>query len=45
VKGERDTATDLIADFIGAGLGGLSLIVWNLWGWGTVRRRPGPRHG
>jgi hypothetical protein len=45
VKGERDTATDLIADFIGAGLGGLSLVVWSLWGWGTVRRRPGPRHG
>jgi hypothetical protein len=44
VKGERDTATDLIADFIGAGLGGLSLVVWSLWGWGTVRRRPGPRH-
>jgi hypothetical protein len=45
VKGERDTATDLIADFIGAALGGLSLVVWSLWGWGTVRRRPGPRHG
>jgi hypothetical protein len=44
VKGERDTATDLIADFIGAALGGLSLVVWSLWGWGTVRRRPGPRH-
>jgi hypothetical protein len=43
-KGERDTATDLIADFIGAALGGLSLVVWSLWGWGTVRRRPGPRH-
>ena len=41
VKGERDTATDLIADFIGAALGGLSLVVWNLWCWGTVRRRPG----
>ena len=40
VKGERDTATDLIADFVGATLGGLSLVVWNVWGWGTVRRRP-----
>jgi hypothetical protein len=41
VKGERDTATDLIADFIGASLGGLSLVVWNQWGWGTMRRVPG----
>lgn len=39
VKGESDTATDLIADFVGATLGGASLVVWNIWGWGTVRRR------
>ena len=43
VKSERDTATDLIADFVGATLGGLSLVAWNLWGAGTVRRVPGPR--
>lgn len=41
VKGEWDTATDLVADFIGATLGGLSLVIWNVWGWGTVRRIPG----
>jgi hypothetical protein len=45
VKGEWDTATDLVADFIGAGLGGLSLVVWSVWGWGPVRRIPGPRTG
>jgi hypothetical protein len=43
VKSERDTATDLIADFAGATLGGLSLVVWNVWGHGTLRRVPGPR--
>lgn len=43
VKSERDTATDLIADFVGATLGGLSLVCWNMWGSGTVRRVPGPR--
>jgi hypothetical protein len=43
VKGERDTATDLIADFVGAGLGGIALVIWNLWGWGTLRRVPGVR--
>lgn len=43
VKGETDTATDLIADFGGAALGGLSLVAWNVWGWGTVRRIPGSR--
>jgi hypothetical protein len=41
VKGEWDTATDLVADFVGAALGGLSLVVWNVWGWGTVRREAG----
>lgn len=43
VKGEVDTVTDLMADFIGAALGGISLVVWNVWGWGTVRRIPGER--
>lgn len=43
VKGERDTVTDLMADFVGAALGGLSLVAWNVWGWGTVRRIPGER--
>ena len=43
VKGEFDTVTDLMADFAGATLGGLSLVAWNVWGWGTVRRIPGER--
>jgi len=43
VKGEVDTVTDLMADFAGAALGGISLVVWNVWGWGTVRRIPGER--
>jgi hypothetical protein len=40
VKGETDTATDLIADAAGAAAGGLTLVAWDTWGWGTVRRRP-----
>ena len=43
VKGELDTVTDLMADFVGAALGGISLVVWNVWGWGTTRRLPGER--
>jgi len=39
VKGERDTVTDLIADTIGAAAGGVLVVVWDTWGWGTVRRR------
>jgi hypothetical protein len=44
VKGEWDTATDLIADMAGAAVGGLSLVVWDLWGWGTMRREPVSQH-
>jgi len=41
VKGEDDTATDLIADTCGAILGGLAIVAWALRGWGTTRRLPG----
>jgi hypothetical protein len=41
VKGETDTATDLIADTAGAALGALSIVLWSLAGWGTTRRLPG----
>jgi uncharacterized membrane protein YjdF len=44
VKGEWDTATDLVADAVGAAIGGLSLVVWDLWGWGTMRREPVSQH-
>lgn len=41
VKGETDTATDLIADSAGAALGGLGIVLWSVVGWGTTRRLPG----
>lgn len=41
VKGLRDTETDLIADLVGATLGGLFIAFWARFGWGTVRRVPG----
>jgi hypothetical protein len=38
---ERDTATDLMVDGAGAAAGGALLVVWALYGWGSVRRIPG----
>jgi hypothetical protein len=43
VHGEQDTVTDLIADGIGSATGGALLVVWSVFGWGTVRRLPGDR--
>lgn len=38
--GERDTIGDLAADAAGSLVGAGSLVVWALYGWGTVRRAP-----
>src|SRR5919109_1726599 len=40
-KSERDTATDLMVDGLGALAGGALLVVWARYGWGSVRRVPG----
>lgn len=42
-RSERDTATDLMVDGAGAAAGGALLVVWSLYGWGSVRRVPGER--
>ncbi|MGH3030521.1 MAG: hypothetical protein ACRDNE_07090 [Gaiellaceae bacterium] len=39
--GEQDTIGDLVADGAGALGGGLFLVAWATYGWGTVRRLPG----
>ncbi|MGH3092934.1 MAG: hypothetical protein ACRDOG_11505 [Gaiellaceae bacterium] len=39
--GEQDTIGDLVADGAGALGGGLFLVAWATFGWGTVRRLPG----
>jgi hypothetical protein len=39
--GEQDTIGDLVADGAGALGGGLFLVAWAVYGWGTVRRLPG----
>lgn len=39
--GESDTIGDLVADAAGALCGGLFLVAWATFGWGTVRRLPG----
>jgi hypothetical protein len=39
--GEQDTIGDLVADGAGALGGGLFLVAWAAYGWGTVRRLPG----
>jgi hypothetical protein len=40
-KSLRDTNGDLLADAGGAVAGGLLLVVWARYGWGSVRRIPG----
>jgi hypothetical protein len=37
----RDTVGDLIADTLGSATGGLLLVAWTKYGWGSVRRIPG----
>jgi uncharacterized membrane protein YjdF len=39
--GQSDTIGDLIADGSGALIGGALLVVWTVYGWGSVRRIPG----
>jgi hypothetical protein len=36
-----DTVGDLISDTLGAAAGGLLLVAWTKYGWGSVRRVPG----
>jgi hypothetical protein len=40
-EGNSDTVGDLLADAVGAVCGGLLLVVWAVWGWGSVRRITG----
>jgi hypothetical protein len=40
-KSERDTATDLMVDGLGAVAGAALLVAWATYGWGSVRRVPG----
>jgi hypothetical protein len=37
----RDTVGDLISDTLGSAAGGLLLVAWTKFGWGSVRRIPG----
>ena len=39
--GNDDTVSDLVSDTVGAALGGLLLVAWTKYGWGSVRRIPG----
>ena len=39
--GNRDTIGDLVADGAGALVGAALLVVWTIFGWGSVRRIPG----
>jgi hypothetical protein len=39
--GNDDTVGDLIADTLGSIAGGLLLVAWTKYGWGSVRRVPG----
>lgn len=39
--GNRDTIGDLVADGVGALVGAALLVVWTIFGWGSVRRIPG----
>ena len=39
--GNDDTVGDLISDTLGSITGGLLLVAWTKYGWGSVRRIPG----
>src|ERR671915_3625 len=39
--GNDDTVGDLISDTLGSATGGLLLVAWTKYGWGSVRRIPG----
>ena len=39
--GNDDTVGDLISDTLGSIAGGLLLVAWTKYGWGSVRRVPG----
>lgn len=39
--GNEDTVTDLLADSSGAFVGAALLVLWAVYGWGSVRRIPG----
>ena len=41
----EDTVGDLISDTLGAATGGLLLVAWTRYGWGSVRRVPGENRG
>lgn len=41
VEGNDDTVGDLISDTLGSIAGGLLLVAWTKYGWGSVRRVPG----
>ena len=43
--GNDDTVGDLIADSLGAATGGLLLVAWTKYGWGSVRRVEGTNRG
>src|SRR5918992_1507178 len=43
--GNDDTVGDLISDTLGAATGGLLLVAWTKYGWGSVRRIPGENRG
>jgi hypothetical protein len=39
--GNDDTVGDLVADGLGSLVGAALLVIWTVYGWGSVRRRPG----
>jgi hypothetical protein len=43
--GNDDTVSDLVSDTVGAAAGGLLLVAWTKYGWGSVRRIPGRNRG
>jgi uncharacterized membrane protein YjdF len=43
--GNDDTVGDLVSDTLGSIAGGLLLVAWTRYGWGSVRRRAGDNRG